>query len=95
MKYKLKDITSEILYTQADVDYAEVYQRYSNQSTIYNGRPGIASTFLQYNDTFSVSTTVDLSEANRTTIYNADSFSLDTEAKVVNFEMEAQGFDCD
>ncbi len=92
---KLKDITSEISYTQADVDYAEVYQRYSNQSTIYNGRPGIASTFLQYNDTFSVSTTVDLSEANRTTIYNADSFSLDTEAKVVNFEMEAQGFDCD
>ena len=40
-------------------------------------------------------TNVDLNEAERTYIFDADTFSLETDAKVVSFEMEAQGFTCE
>ena len=43
---------------------------------------------------FNITTIVNLEEASRTYIFNADSFKLDTEPKVVSFEMEAQGFSC-
>ena len=33
-------------------------------------------------------------EASRTYIFNADTFKLDTDPKVVSFEMEASGFNC-
>ncbi len=91
----LKEVSSEIVYAVTDNDYTTYASQYRNQATTYNGRPGITSTFLDINGAFTVSTAVDLSKAERMTIFNADTFRTDTEAKIVNFEMEAQGFDCE
>lgn len=91
----LKEVSSVVSYSATDNDYVNVYQQYFNLSLGYNGRPGIASSFLDYNNTFTVTTNVNLKEAERATIFNADTFELDTDAKVVNFEMEAEGFSCE
>lgn len=92
---KLKEITSEISYLKTDDGYIESYENNKNLSNTYNGKTGIVSTFFEYPDVgYNITTNVNLKEANRQYIYNADSFVADTEAKVVNFEMEAQGFNC-
>lgn len=90
----LKQVTSIVEYLATDTDYETVYSSYQTLSNSYNTTTGITSTFFMNTTGFNITTIVNLEEASRSYIYNADSFRLDTEPKVVSFEMEAQGFDC-
>ncbi len=91
----LKEFSSEVSYSLTDADYATYALKYQEQAMTYSSRPGITSSYIELNGAFNIATTVDLNHAERTTIFNADTFILDTEAKIINFEMEAQGFDCE
>lgn len=91
----LKDITSIINYRSSDPNYESVLDNYRTLANDYNAMAGINSTFFSYDAGFNITTLVDLTEADTEYVFNADTFRLDEQAKVVSFEMEAQGFECD
>ena len=91
---KLKKLESEVNYLNTDDNYNDIYNEYRSIPNSYNVLDGISSTFFESATGFSIFTDVNLENASRTYIFNADTFNLDTEAKVVSFEMESQGFDC-
>lgn len=91
---KLKEVTSIVEYLTTDPKYTENYEEYQTLASTYNSTPGITSNFFINTGGFNITTIVNLEEASRSYIFNADTFELDTEPKVVNFEMETQGFDC-
>ena len=91
---ELKRLTSNVAYLSTDTNYQEIYSTYQATSSNYNLQPGLTSSFFNSSSGFNITTIVDLEEATRTYIFNADSFTLNTEPKVVNFEMEALGYAC-
>ena len=91
---ELKQTTSIVEYLTTDADYESIYSSYQTLSNNYNATPGMTSTFFMNANGFNITTIVNLEEASRAYIFNADSFKLNTEPKVVSFEMEAQGFNC-
>lgn len=91
---ELKRLTSTVEYLSTVEDYETIYSQYQTLANSYNGSSGITSTFFNSMTGFNITTIVNLEEASRSYIFNADSFSLNTEPKVVSFEMEAQGFKC-
>lgn len=90
----LKEVISEVSHTNTEENYDDIYQEQTNLSNTYNNRTGITSTLFCYDAGYNITTTVNLNEAERTYIFNADTFKLNTEPKVVHFEEEAQGFTC-
>lgn len=90
----LKEMVHEYTYDATSEDYQEVFTNYRSLSNTYNNKTGISSDFFDNTSSFTVATLVNLNEASRTYIFNADTFKLDTESKVVNFEMESQNFTC-
>jgi len=92
---KLKEVTHEASYLTTDANYLTLYEANKVKANNYNSKLGVASTFFEYESGYNITTTVTLDEVSRMYIFNADSFKLDTEPKVVKFEMEAQGFKCE
>jgi len=92
--YKLTSLTSEINHTTSEEDY--LTELFNNQNLVssYNSHTGITSLISESANGYNITTNVNLSEVARTYIFNADTFKLNTEPKVVKFEMEAQGFKC-
>ena len=91
---KLKTIAGEVNYDISEVNYQNIYQEYRALQNSYNVLNGVSSTFFESQNGFNILTNVNLENASRTYIFNADTFDVDTEVKVVSFEMEAQGFEC-
>lgn len=92
---KLKELISEVTYKIEDVNYETILEEHKILVNNYNSKTGAVSTMFEYEGGYNITTSVNLSEASRLYVFNADSFSLDTEPKVVKFEMEAQGFKCE
>ena len=92
---KLKEVTHEASYLNTERNYQTIYEENKVKSNSYNNKMGVTSTFFEYESGYNISTTINLAEAGRMYLFNADSFKLDTEPKVVKFEMEAQGFKCE
>ena len=92
---KLKEVTHEASYLNTEANYQTLYEANKLKANNYNSKLGIASTFFEHEKGYNITTIVNLNEIDRTYIFNADSFKLDTEPKVVKFEMEAQGFKCE
>ena len=90
----LSNIVSSIDLASTIPDYEQIALNYQTQALTYNSKPGIISNFLIFNEGFNVTTNVDLSVASRSYIFEADTFSKNTEPKVVKFEMESQGYTC-
>lgn len=92
---KLKEVTHEASYLNTETNYQVLYEANKLKANNYNSKLGIASTFFEHENGYNITTIVNLNEIDRTYIFNADSFKIDTEPKVVKFEMEAQGFKCE
>jgi len=90
----LREVTSEVSYMTTDDYYLEKFEENKNLSNTYNNKTGVTSTLFEFSEGYNITTNVNLNEASRLYIFNADSFKLNTEPKVVKFEMEAQGFSC-
>lgn len=91
---ELKEVTSIVEYLNTEPDYTTIYSTYQTLVNTYNETTGITSTLFNSTSGFNITTIVNLEEANRSYIFNADTFKLNTQTKVVSFEMEALGFDC-
>lgn len=91
---KLKEVTSLFSYSSTNLDFEQKREEYQNISFSYN-RTGITSSFNANSEGITVTSIARMEEAARTRIFNADTFSLDTEAKVVSFEMNSQNFKCE
>ena len=91
---KLTGLTSIIEYLSTDPSYTEIYSNYQTLANAYNTSTGITSTFFNSTSGFNITTIVNLEQASRTNIFNADSFTYETDPKIVSFEMESLGFDC-
>lgn len=92
---KLQELTSEINYTKDISNYDTMLSSQKILVNTYNNKNGVVSTLFEYESGYNITTTVNLSSASRFYVFNADTFIIDTEAKVVKFEMEAQGFQCE
>lgn len=92
---KLKEVTSEASYSNTDSNYQELYEINKVKSSTYNNKLGVTSTFFEHETGYNITTSLNLNEVSRMYIFNADSFKLDTEPKIVKFEMETQGFKCE
>lgn len=90
----LKNVKHSYNYDNTHEDYNTVYESVNTTASTYNRKTGVTSVFNGDTEKFSVITNVDLESASRTYIFKADTFKLDTEPKVVKFEMEAQNFTC-
>ena len=75
-----------------DGNYLKKFEEYNNISNELNNL-GAISTIAETNTSFIMITNIDLNiyQYNKK---NTNYYSLNTKAKVVNFEMEAKGFDC-
>lgn len=93
-KELLKSVRHSYSYDNTHSDYSNVFNSVNTTSASYNRKNGITSVFNGDQEKFSVITSIDLNSASRTYIFKADTFKLDTEPKVVKFEMEAQNFTC-
>lgn len=92
---KLVEVVNEVTYLNTELDYDIAYSNYQRLSNNFGNKAGVMSMFMDVDNGFKINTTVDMSKVDRFYIYSADSFKLNTEPKVVSFEMEAQGFDCE
>lgn len=90
----LKNVVSEANYLNTELDYETNYTINKENSLMYNNRDGVVSIFMDYEAGYKITTNIDSANAERFYVFGADSFKLDDPAKVVNFEMEAQGYDC-
>lgn len=95
LKDELIEVVNEVSYLNTDLDYELAYSNYQRLSNNYAMKTGVTSMFVDNETGFKINTNVDLSRVNRFYVYNADSFELGVGPRVVNFEMEAQGFDCE
>ncbi len=91
---KLTEMSHEYRYENSNEDYLEVSEEAKKESSSINNKSGITSTYFEYEGGFNITSVVNLNEASRGYIFHADTFKLDTEPKVVKFEMEAQNFKC-
>lgn len=76
-----------------DGNYITIFQQYVNKSNKLNNL-GATSTITEDSISFTMTTNIDLSTYQYNNNDNTNYYSLNTEAKVINFEMEAKGFDC-
>lgn len=91
---KLVAITNEIRFNASEPNYEinkENYQKLNNQ---YNEKEGIISNFVDFEGGFVFNANLDLKNMKNTNKINSYYYGYDTLAKVVNFEMNAQGFSC-
>lgn len=90
----LKEVSNELRRLSIEDTYYVDYNDNKIASNNYNTKTGITSSFIEYTEGYTITTTVNLNESNRLYIYSADTFNLNTEPQVVKFELEAQGFKC-
>lgn len=92
LENKLISIGDVINYNNSD--YKDVLTSYQNKATNYNSINGVQSNIMESTIGFVFNTNIDLKEADISKLDNDTYYALDTEAKIVNFEMEARGFSC-
>ena len=75
-------------------EYLNMFQKYSNLSNELNSL-GAISNIIEDSMKFVMTTNIDLNNYQYDNNKNINYYSLNTEPKIINFEMEAKGFDCE
>lgn len=95
---KLKTIETNYSYASTNKDYEQMLSRYETYATSYNSLGGVKATLIPINTGFTFKVNIDLAtipEASYTsTFIDKYYYSLDTEAKIVAFELKTSGFTC-
>lgn len=95
---KLKTIETNYSYASSNKDYEQMLSRYETYATSYNSLGGIKATLIPINTGFTFKVNIDLAtipEASYTSTFTDKYYySLDTEAKIVAFELKTSGFTC-
>lgn len=77
-----------------DENYSTLYSSYQALSTTYNTIGGITSTVSVENNVLTFRTDINLSTVSEGTFNNIIYYPRNTDAKVMNFELEANGYTC-
>ncbi len=95
---KLKTIETNYSYASTNKDYEQMLSRYETYATSYNSLGGVKATLIPINTGFTFKVNIDLAtipEASYTSTFTDKYYySLDTEAKIVAFELKTSGFTC-
>ncbi len=95
---KLKTIETNYSYASTNKDYEQMLSRYETYATSYNSLGGVKATLIPINTGFTFKVNIDLAtipEASYTSTFTDNYYySLDTEAKIVAFELKTSGFTC-
>jgi|GEM_PF-5081316 len=83
----------ETLYPE-DSEYQNLSTKYQNLKVNYDTIDGVSAGWATTTTSFSFTATIDLSTANVSTLNNKNYYALNTEAKIVKFEMEAMRYAC-
>ena len=89
----LTNINEVYKYSKNEEDYDNIYSEYlniSNNIKLLGGNSQITSN----NNGFIIINNIDLNTYNYTLNTDYNYYSLNTQPKIVNFEMEAKGYDC-
>ena len=78
----------------SDPNYYIDYTLWQNKISSYNSIEGISASFNGTLNGYSAIINIDLHKANLTNITEKYYYALGEEARVVNFEMETYGFNC-
>ena len=77
-----------------DINYSNMLQDYQILATTYDNIEGISSTIIPLEAGFTFTAVIDLRSADIKQIENNNYYSYRTEAKIVKFETESNGFSC-
>ena len=95
---KLKTIETNYSYASSNKDYEQMLSRYETYATSYNSLGGVKATLIPINTGFTFKVNIDLATipvaSYTSTFTDKYYYSLDTEAKIVAFELETSGFNC-
>lgn len=91
---ELKSITSTITVNNTESDYANQISTYQALATTYNTYPGVESNLSSMTDGFVFNTAIDLTKANINNFNNLNFYARNTKPNVINFEVEARGYNC-
>ncbi len=75
-------------------NYQEDYAKYQNLINSYKSLTGFKATFISNIKGFNIEINIDSATANLTNIDNIYYYPYNEEVKVINYEMETQGFNC-
>ena len=89
-------ITIEDVYVVATTDpnYSTLYSSYQALSTTYSNINGVTSNIVVENNSLHFTTSVNLRTLVDGTFNNRIYYPLNTDGKVINFELESQGYIC-
>ncbi len=100
LKYYFKDnkldkISDIIEYENNNAqNYNDILKKYTTEASNLNNIKGISSNLVDTTTSFTMNTQIDLKEADISTLNNKNYYSLNTNPKVVKFELEAQRYIC-
>lgn len=77
-----------------DMDYSNTLQDYQILATTYNNIAGISSTIVPLETGFTFTAVIDLRTADIKNLENNNYYNYRTEAKIVKFETESNGYSC-
>lgn len=91
---KLYAIKDNFIVSKTDVSYNNFYQNYQSLQPTYNNLNGVTSSLREENDSLVFNTTINLNTYQEGSIKSKVIYSKDTDAKIINFELEASGYSC-
>lgn len=99
VSYLLKDnkvyAIDDVFQVEAtDANYSSLYSSYVALSTTYNSINGITSSVNVENNLLTFSTSINLNYVTENAFNSKIYYPLNTDAKVMNFELEASGYTC-
>lgn len=97
-KNLLKTVETNYSYASSNKDYESMLSRYETYASSYNSLGGVKASLIPTSTGFNFKTTIDLTTITQVsyegTFSDSYYYPLDTEAKVVAFELETSGFTC-
>lgn len=79
---------------ESNLDYNTLYTTYSTLAATYNNIGGVTSNIGVVDNVLTFKTVISLSLFKEGTIDNKIIYALDTDAKIIKFELEASGYTC-
>ena len=91
---QVQTIEDTFVVSATDENYSTLYSSYQALATTYNTIGGITSNVSVENNVLTFRTDINLSTVSEGTFNNIIYYPKDTDAKVINFELEANGYTC-
>lgn len=91
MVYSIQDV---FVVPATDVNYNTLYSSYQALAATYNTIGGINSNVVVANNALNFTTNINLDTLSENSFNSKIYYSKNTDAKIMNFELEAQGYTC-